>query len=581
MPKFSESFLSEVAERNSIEDVVSQYISLSKRSGANLFGLCPFHNEKTPSFSVSPAKQIYHCFGCGKGGGVINFIMEMENLSFPESVEFLAKRVGMAIPEAEEDAESKKRERIYALNKDAARFFYEQLSTPAGKKACAYMAQRKITPASARNFGLGCAPDSWDSLRKAMHAKGYSDAELLSADLIRPGKSGNYYDTFRDRLVFPVIDIRGNVIGFSGRMLGDREPKYLNSKETAVFTKSRNLFGMNIAKKSKSGYILLVEGNIDVVSLHQAGFDSAVASLGTSFTEEQARLISRFTHEVILAYDSDGAGVKASRRAIDILEKLDVKVRVLSIPGSKDPDEYIKANGAGAFRNLIEKSESQMEYILANILSKYDLSVSDQKISYVREAANAVAAVSDGVARQVYAGRISQIASIDSKIIEDEISRRRSAMIKRARAGEARSAANPAVSMKEGGVKIRFSNPASAKAEEGVIRLIFLDPSLADPVPISPEEFSSPELANIYTIILELIQNHSKPEISVLSGSLSSDEMSLLVSIQNSPEILSSGRSTLNDYVKRIRDLANSAASGSDLIEIANALKNKGKGYKQ
>ena len=581
MPKFSESFLSEVAERNSIEDVVSQYVSLSKRSGANLFGLCPFHNEKTPSFSVSPAKQIYHCFGCGKGGGVINFIMEMENLSFPESVEFLAKRVGMAIPEAEEDAESKKRERIYALNKDAARFFYEQLSTPAGKKACAYMAQRKITPASARNFGLGCAPDSWDSLRKAMHAKGYSDAELLSADLIRPGKSGNYYDTFRDRLVFPVIDIRGNVIGFSGRMLGDREPKYLNSKETAVFTKSRNLFGMNIAKKSKSGYILLVEGNIDVVSLHQAGFDSAVASLGTSFTEEQARLISRFTHEVILAYDSDGAGVKASRRAIDILEKLDVKVRVLSIPGSKDPDEYIKANGAGAFRNLIEKSESQMEYILANILSKYDLSVSDQKISYVREAANAVAAVSDGVARQVYAGRISQIASIDSKIIEDEISRRRSAMIKRARAGEARSAANPAVSMKEGGVKIRFSNPASAKAEEGVIRLIFLDPSLADPVPISPEEFSSPELANIYTIILELIQNHSKPEISVLSGSLSSDEMSLLVSIQNSPEILSSGRSTMNDYVKRIRDLANSAASGSDLIEIANALKNKGKGYKQ
>ena len=581
MPKFSESFLSEVAERNSIEDVVSQYVSLSKRSGANLFGLCPFHNEKTPSFSVSPAKQIYHCFGCGKGGGVINFIMEMENLSFPESVEFLAKRVGMAIPEAEEDAESKKRERIYALNKDAARFFYEQLSTPAGKKACAYMAQRKITPASARNFGLGCAPDSWDSLRKAMHAKGYSDAELLSADLIRPGKSGNYYDTFRDRLVFPVIDIRGNVIGFSGRMLGDREPKYLNSKETAVFTKSRNLFGMNIAKKSKSGYILLVEGNIDVVSLHQAGFDSAVASLGTSFTEEQARLISRFTHEVILAYDSDGAGVKASRRAIDILEKLDVKVRVLSIPGSKDPDEYIKANGAGAFRNLIEKSESQMEYILANILSKYDLSVSDQKISYVREAANAVAAVSDGVARQVYAGRISQIASIDSKIIEDEISRRRSAMIKRARAGETRSAANPAVSMKEAGVKIRFSNPASAKAEEGVIRLIFLDPSLADPVPISPEEFSSPELANIYTIILELIQNHSKPEISVLSGRLSSDEMSLLVSIQNSPEILSSGRSTMNDYVKRIRDLANSAASGSDLIEIANALKNKGKGYKQ
>ena len=344
---FPEKFIDDLVARNDIVDVVSGYVRLSKRSGANQFGLCPFHSEKTPSFAVNPEKQIYHCFGCGKGGSVINFIMEIENLGYRDAVAFLARRAGMAMPQEQEDAESRKRARMLALNKDAARFFYEQLSTPGGSRARDYMARRRISPATARNFGLGFAPDSWDSLEKAMRQKGYSDFELAEAGLVRRGKNGGFYDTFRDRLMFPVIDVRGSVIGFSGRILGDGEPKYMNSPETLVFNKSRNLFALNLAKKSKSGYILLSEGNIDVVSLHQAGFDSAVASLGTSLTPEQARLLSRYTDQVIIAYDNDGAGIKASQRAIGILEKLDVKVKVLRLEGAKDPDEFIKARGAG------------------------------------------------------------------------------------------------------------------------------------------------------------------------------------------------------------------------------------------
>ena len=359
---FSQDFLQELSDRNPIEDVVGEYVQFTKRSGQNLFGLCPFHSEKTPSFSVSPSKQIYHCFGCGKGGSVINFIMEIENLSFPEAVEFLARRAGMKVPEQQSDPGKPKRDRLYALNRDAARFFYEQLSTPAGAAAVDYMLRRGITPGTARRFGLGCAPESWDALCSAMKEKGYTERELYDAGLVRRGKKGGVYDAFRGRLMFPVIDVRGNVIAFSGRALGDVEPKYLNSPETPVFSKSHNLFGLNLAKKSKSGYIILVEGNIDVVSLHQAGFDSAVASLGTSLTPEQARLISRFKQEVVIAYDADEAGKKAAQRAIGILEKLELKVRVLTVRGAKDPDEFIKAKGPEAFQNLLAESENHVEY---------------------------------------------------------------------------------------------------------------------------------------------------------------------------------------------------------------------------
>lgn len=409
---FPESFLQELAERNDIVDVVSGYVRLTKKSGSNLFGLCPFHSEKTPSFSVSPDKQIYHCFGCGKGGSVISFIMEIENLSFPEAVAFLANRAGMQLPEQSNDPGAKKRQRLLALNRDAARFFHAQLKTPAGQPARDYLARRQLTAQTVTRFGLGFAPDTWDSLVRAMKALGYSEQELFDGGLVRHGRSGGVYDTFRNRLMFPVIDVRGNVIGFSGRILGDGEPKYMNSPETIVFSKSHNLFALNLAKKSKCGYIILAEGNIDVASLHQAGFDSAVASLGTSLTPEQARLLSRYTSEIVIAYDNDGAGQKASQRAIGILEKLEVRVRVLQMQGAKDPDEYIKTFGADAFRNLLEQSENHIDYRLGAVQRKYDLQVDEQRVAFVKEAAGVVAELPGSVEREVYAMRVAETAGM-------------------------------------------------------------------------------------------------------------------------------------------------------------------------
>ncbi|MBR6258578.1 MAG: DNA primase, partial [Oscillospiraceae bacterium] len=385
---FPERFIDELLSRSDIVDVVSSYVQLTKRSGSNLFGLCPFHSEKTPSFSVSQEKQIYHCFGCGKGGGAINFIMEIENLNYPDAVHFLAKRAGLTVPEDDRsDGNTGRRTRMLELNRAAAKFFYGCLSRPEGEAALEYMAKRGITAQTAKKFGLGCAPDSWSALTDAMLKEGFSTPELLDAGLVKRGKSGRgVYDTFRNRLMFPVIDVRGSVIGFSGRILGEGEPKYLNSPDTLVFAKGRNLFALNLAKKTKMGMMILVEGNIDVVSLHQAGFDCAVASLGTSLTDDQARLISRYTNNVVIAYDSDSAGLKASKRAIDIFEKTGLAVKVLRMDGAKDPDEYIKARGPDAFRILLERSENHIEYQLLTAKAKYDMETDDGRLGFLREA---------------------------------------------------------------------------------------------------------------------------------------------------------------------------------------------------
>jgi len=564
---FPETFLTELTERNDIVEVVSSYVRLSKKSGSNLFGLCPFHSEKTPSFSVSPDKQIYHCFGCGKGGGVINFIMEIENLSFPEAVEFLARRVNMPVPEQENDRESKKRSRMLALNKDAARFFYEQLSAPGGAPARDYMQRRQIGRAAATYFGIGYAPDSWDALRSAMKAKGYSDFELFDAGLVRKGKSGGFYDTFRSRLMFPVIDVRGNVIGFSGRILGDGEPKYMNSPETLVFNKSRNLFALNLAKKSKSGYIILSEGNIDVVSLHQAGFDSAVASLGTSLTPEQARLISRYTGEVIIAYDNDGAGIKAAQRAIGILEKLDLKVKVLRLTGAKDPDEFIKLKGPEAFRNLLEGSENQIDYRLRTITDQYVLTEPDQKVDFLKEATGMLAKLPGAVERQVYAMRVAELAGVKGEAVADEVERRRRRMLGAARKNEAKAQSRPERQLQPEEKSFRYEDPASAAAEEGLIRLLYLEPSLANNAALPPpEDFSAPVLAHIYTVLRDMARRGDSLSTATLSGELSGQEMSLLVQLLQKPERLSSGERAMNDYIAKMREAKDIRDSKNDLL---------------
>ncbi len=574
---FSELFLQELAERNDIVDVVGSYVQLTKRSGSNLFGLCPFHSEKTPSFSVSPDKQIYHCFGCGKGGSVIGFIMEIENLSFPDAVAFLARRAGMAIPEQEDDPNAKKRERMLALNRDAARFFYEQMKAPSGAPAREYLQRRQLSGRTATNFGLGFAPDTWTSLTDAMKAKGYSEHELFDAGLVRHGKKGGVYDTFRNRLMFPVIDVRGNVIGFSGRILGDGEPKYMNSPETVVFSKSHNLFGLNLAKKSKMGFIILVEGNVDVASLHQAGFDCAVASLGTSLTPEQARLLSRYTNEIVIAYDADGAGQKAAQRAIGLLEKLDMRVRVLRMEGAKDPDEYIKAYGADAFRNLLEGSENHIEYRLQSVRRKYDLQVDEQKVSYVKEAAGVIAQLPGSVEREVYAMRVAEQAGIPNTAVLDEIKRQRKSKLRTAQRELTREQLRP-VRQQEKRSGVRYDNPHSAAAEEGIIRLLYLDSALFQSVqPPKPEQFSSPELKHIFTVLLEHAEQKRPVSLAALGETLSNQELQILTRIIQHDDASDRREQALADYINILN--TDSLVTGeTDLRAYAEKLKER-KGY--
>jgi len=577
---FPESFLQELSDRNDIVDVVSAYVPLTKRSGSNLFGLCPFHSEKTPSFSVSPDKQIYHCFGCGKGGSVINFIMEIENLSFPEAVEFLARRSGMEVPEQGPDENRRRRERMLALNRDAARFFYAELTGEEGGPARDYMAGREISPRIAKTFGLGFAPNSWDSLVRAMEKLGYTGAELVEAGLARSSKKGGgIYDTFRNRLMFPVIDVRGNVIGFSGRILDGGEPKYMNSPETLVFNKSRNLFALNLAKKSKSGYIILSEGNIDVVSLHQAGFDNAVASLGTSLTPEQARLISRYTQQVIIAYDNDQAGQKAAQRAIGILEKLDLRVRVLRMEGAKDPDEFIKNRGADAFRTLLERSENHIEYRLQSVRSHYDLADPEGKVGFLREAAGLIAALPGSVEREVYAMRVAQDAGVSAQAVLDEVRSARRRAAGKAKKQEEREETRPLRTAAPGDRSIQYTDSRAGMAEAGLIRLLYQDPALDlgdDP----PEEadFTVPLFGRLYTKLKSRADSGQAVSMAVLGSEFTPQELAHLSRILQQPEDPQRRTQAMADYIHIIKEKKTDAAQTPDLLALQQKLKET-KGY--
>ena len=430
---FPQSFLDELTARSDIADVVGSYVQLTRR-GSNLFGLCPFHSEKTGSFSVSPDKQIYYCFGCKRGGGVINFIMEEENLPFPDAVRFLAKRAGLEVPEEEGDREAgRRRQRLLDLNRDAARFYYRLLQQPEGRAVREYLNRRQIRKATAVNFGMGASPDAWDVLLNEMTAKGYSKAELLSAGLIVDNRKGGFYDKFRNRLMLPVIDTRGDVVAFGSRVLDKSEPKYMNSSETPVYSKRRVLYGLNLAKKSKRQGILLCEGNLDIVTLHQAGFDNAVASMGTALTTEQTRLLSRYTKELVLCYDNDAAGQMATQKNIELLRNSEFTVRVLSLPRrladgqyvKQDVDDFIKYQGPAAFEAALGGSVNQVAYRMEAVAAKYDLTDGVQKIAYAGEISQLIAALPNAVEREVYAGRAAERAGLTREAMLLDVKRAR------------------------------------------------------------------------------------------------------------------------------------------------------------
>ena len=424
--------IQEITDKCDIVDLVSKYVRL-KRSSGEYVGLCPFHGEKTPSFHVSADKQLYHCFGCGEGGTVINFVMKMENLSFLEAVKFLGERVGVAVPESTDydDKIAKRKQRLYEINKEAGRFFYTSLGSDEGKVAREYFASRGLSKETVVKFGLGFAPYSWDKLLKHLKSKGFSEYEAIDAGLIVKGQKGSAYDRFRNRVMFPIFDIRGNLIAFGGRVLDDSKPKYLNTSDTPVFDKSSNLFALNLAKKSANKTFVVVEGYMDVITLHQYGIDTAVASLGTSLTDGHALLLKRYADEVVLCYDSDEAGIKAANRGMEILSRHDIKTKIITLPGSKDPDEFCRKNGVDAFKMAVSGAKNPVLYKIGNLKEKYDLSEPDQKVEFLKAAADELVKLNSIMEQEIYAKEISVLCDVSYESVMAQIKQKRKSYVRK------------------------------------------------------------------------------------------------------------------------------------------------------
>ena len=551
-----------------------------------MFGLCPFHGEKTASFSVAPDKGIYYCFGCHKGGGAINFVMELEGLSYPDAVRSLAKRCGMEVPEDDQyQSRYRQQERLWALHKEAARFFHSQLYAPIGKAALEYAVGRGMPKSTLTKFGIGYAPDSWDMLVKAMQAKGYTRQELIDSGLVTVSKKNdNIFDRFRDRLMFPIIDIRGNVIGFGGRIMNNKDPnaaKYLNSPETLIFNKRKNLFGLNYAKKSKLGYLILVEGYMDAIALHQYGFDCAVASLGTSLTEEHAVLISRYVEQVVLIYDGDEAGQRATRRAIPILEKAGIRVKVLQMKDAKDPDEYLKKFGADKFRLLLEDSANRVEYQLNAIKKKYNLAEDDQRIRYVHESAELISTLGSSVQREIYGNRVAEAAGISVDAMKLEIGKAYKRRLEKDRKAQEKIDLTPVKNLQPKVRTIRYDNMKSAMAEEGAIALALQDPSLMDKAKnLTGDKFSVPVLGKVYDQLFSMHQKGMEVTLAALSD-LTPEETSHIVGICQHREG-PVNETAFSDCVKTILSISQAAkvSTDEDLMNFRNKLK-ESKGTKQ
>lgn len=565
-------FLDELIARTDIVDLVSESVRLTKK-GRNYWGLCPFHSEKTPSFSVSADKQIYKCFGCGKGGGAINFVMELDNLPFRDAVALLAKRAGLEVPDSGYSAGAKeRREKLLAINKQAARAFHRWLYAPEGVEGLAYLQRRGLSRRTLTSFGLGFAPNRWDALIQELGQQGYDKRDLLDAGLAVNNQDGRIYDRFRNRVMFPIIDIRGEVIGFGGRVMDDSTPKYLNSPDTPVYNKSRNVFALNIAKKSKAGRVILTEGYMDTISLHQAGFDSAVASLGTSLTPEHAQLLSRYFPEAIIAYDGDGAGVSAAQRAIPLLERAGMKVRVLRVTGAKDPDEFIKQFGRDAFLRLLDQSENQVDYRLEQIRKKYDLSDDSQKVGFLQEAAQLLSSLPSAVEREIYGRHAAETAGVSPEAVAQEVKKAFQRRLRKEQKQQERRDLTPAIQLQPKSRGLRYENIRSARAEEGVLRLLLLDPSLhRELTQLRPEEFSSPLLGKAYALLLRRAEEGLSTQLSLLAGELTGEEMDHLTQVASSPESMANSRQSLADYIAVIRAEAikRSGASGNDLLLAA------------
>lgn len=574
---FPPAFLDELVARNPIEDVVGQYVQL-KRSGANYFGLCPFHSEKTGSFSVAPNKQIYYCFGCHKGGGVINFIMDIENLSYPDAVRFLAKRAGLEVPEDDRyQSRYREQERLWKLCKEAARFFHEQLKSDAGRPGRNYLAGRGMDWQTVTKFGIGFAVDDWHTLENEMRKRGYSREELLAADLIgtseKNGKT-NDYDRFRNRVMFPLIDVRGNVVGFAGRTLDKNVEgrKYLNSKDTLIFNKRNFVFGMNLAKKSKQGRIILCEGPMDAIACHQFGFDCAVASQGTALTQEQINIIGKYTDQVVMTFDSDFAGQNATQRAISMFEKAGISVRILKLEGAKDADEFLHKYGADRFSVLLEGSSDQAEYRLQSLQSQYDLRVDEQRIEFLKKAAVLISGFGNAVEREIYGAKAAEAAGVSLEAMQLEIKKAYKNRLRREQKQEDAKSLSPATQLQPAAKGLRYDNLQSARAEEIILRQILREPSQFEQLKsLSAEEFSSPLLGRAYQALQDRYQQGLTVSLAVLEDFTSEEltHLSTVVSAQDEPL----NEQALRDCAEKVHEEHNKARIKAQTAPDADTLR--------
>lgn len=562
MAALNEDFLSELRTRADIESTVSSYVSL-KRRGRILTGLCPFHSEKTPSFTVYPETQSYYCFGCGSGGDVITFIKNIENLDYIESVRYLAERVGMAMPQEKFNSDLyEKRRRMFEANRLAARFFHAALYSPEGEAGLQYLHNRGLTDATIRKFGLGYAPAGWDKLRSFMKKQGFTDLELYEANLLRMSdKNGkkHYYDAFVDRAMFPVLDLRGNVLAFSGRALtSDAQRKYVNTSDTLIYKKGENIFALNFAKKTAQDFLILCEGNLDVISLHQAGFDNAVAGLGTALTEHQVALLSRYTGAVYLCYDADEAGQKAAQKALRLFENTTLRVKVIHLEGGKDPDEILKKFGTARFKSLLEGAANDVEYRILRARDGIDVSAPDGKNRFLEAACRVLAELRSPVELDIYAARLSEELGVAKEAILAQTKKIAQTRIKHSEKNVLRDAQDVE---KKADKVINTVNPErakhmrAAKAEELLCASLMHNPEFFSQIKeeITAENFVTSFNARVFSeIAVQLFENRMF-SISALDG-FSAEEIGAVARIQTLIPQLANTLSECRDCIKVIAE---------------------------
>ncbi|WP_276870529.1 DNA primase [Allofournierella massiliensis] len=554
-------YVEEVVRRNDITDVVASYVQLRHR-GRTHTGLCPFHSEKTPSFVVYPETQSFYCFGCGAGGDVITFIKKINNLDYVEAVKYLAGRAGMPMPE-EDDKVGRLRSRVLSVNKETARFFYEQLNAPTEEAAAAraYWRGRGLSDSTIRRFGLGYAPNDFRALRMHLRAKGFTEEEMLAAGVEKRSEKGNVYDAFRGRVMTPIFDLRGNVIAFGGRVLGNEKPKYINSPETLVYKKSKAMFALSIAKKSTSRRYILCEGYMDVISLHQAGFDTAVAACGTALTAEQVRLLAEYADEVVLCYDSDEAGQKATARSLGLFSESPVKVSVLNIPNAKDPDEFIKKFGRDAFDRLLNGTSNAIEYKIQKVKSKYDITRAADRVEYIKEVIRILA---DGVSpteRDIYAGRLAEETDVAKAAILNQLD----AAVKAGRRRKQRQFERDLLNQGLGSdIKLPYNTMNSEKAlgvasaEQQLVAAMVKNPDFISTVEkrLAPEQFLMEDMGEAYRAILRCRAQGIRPDLTALATQLPEDTVNRISHLLARNYDVGIGPRDVEMYLNRIQQSA-------------------------